>query len=83
MCMYVYLALNLACCNANAMMVQFNLYNVTSLSRFLWTDAKQFHPYPHVFLLWSVNHPIHAQISVVETLPHPGSAGQCANSLFN
>lgn len=46
------------------------------LCRFLWAHTEQFHPCADVLILWSLHHPFHAEILVVETLPHPSPAGQ-------
>uniref|UniRef100_A0A670I6D9 Elongation of very long chain fatty acids protein n=1 Tax=Podarcis muralis TaxID=64176 RepID=A0A670I6D9_PODMU len=40
---------------------------------FFGPTLEQFYPRPHVLLLWTVRHSIHAQVSVVEEIPHSGT----------
>lgn len=43
--------------------------------RLLRTNPEQLYPHPHVLLLRAVCVPVHAQVPLVEEIPHAGPAG--------
>ncbi|EDL26358.1 ELOVL family member 5, elongation of long chain fatty acids (yeast), isoform CRA_b [Mus musculus] len=46
-----------------------------------WCDTQQLHPCPHVLVLWSVLHPVHASLPLVEKVHHSRAAGPvCADN---
>lgn len=47
----------------------------TLWAKFLWTHSEQFYPHSYVLLLWTVCVSIHAQVPLVEEIPHTGSTG--------
>ncbi|XP_031802709.1 elongation of very long chain fatty acids protein 2 isoform X2 [Sarcophilus harrisii] len=47
---------------------------------FFWTNTEQFYPHSNVFLLWTLSNSVHAQVSMVEEIPHTGTTDPiCAN----
>ncbi|XP_070442335.1 very long chain fatty acid elongase 5 isoform X4 [Equus przewalskii] len=46
-----------------------------------WCHTEQLHPCPHVLVLWSVVHPFHASVPLVEEVHHSGAAASvCADN---